>query len=134
MLEPVGGKLPAWHMGETLKCPTDQYPYIFTNKNSAQALEEYQRSTMAQTTPRASPTSSSRPHASSPKHHKHHKHDRSFNNIHLAAIAGGLFIVLVLLICACNRRQQIRVFIHGTGRRHINGFDNPKYPDESDES
>jgi len=32
MLEPVGAKQWAWHMGESLKCPSAEFPYIFTKK------------------------------------------------------------------------------------------------------
>jgi len=37
MLEPCGQKKRSWHKGEPLKCPTEQYPYIFTCKNSPPA-------------------------------------------------------------------------------------------------
>ncbi len=35
MFEPVGNKRDSWHMGKSLKCPTKEYSYIFTSKNSA---------------------------------------------------------------------------------------------------
>ncbi len=136
MLEPVGGKQFAWHMGEGIKCPTEQYPYIFTSNNSAAALEEYKRSTMALITDRISsvPSSSNAPDVSSTAKHKHHKDSDSFNKMHFTVYAGFFFLFLMLLIVSINRRQQIRVFINGTGKRHINGFNNPQYPDDDDDN
>ena len=135
MLEPVGGKQWFWHMGETLKCPTEQYPYIFTNKNSAKALEEYQRST---TTEEVSPkisSSSSKPSASSTEQHRHHKHHKSdsgslLSRSQFAVFIGCFFLLMLLLILAITKRQQIRVFILKNGRHHLNGFENP---DENDD-
>ena len=127
-----------WHMGEAMKCPTEQYPYIFTNKNSAKALEEYQRST---TTEEVSPkisSSSSKPSASSTEHHRHHKHHKSESDSLLtrsqfAVFIGCFFLLMLLLILAITKRQQIRVFIHKNGRRNLNGFENPEYPDDNDD-
>ncbi|CAF0944401.1 unnamed protein product [Adineta ricciae] len=137
MLEPVGGKQWFWHMGETMKCPTEQYPYIFTNKNSAKALEEYQRST---TTEEVSPkiSSTSKPSASSTEQHQHHKHHKSdsgslLSRSQFAVFVGCFFLLMLLLILAITKRQQIRVFIHKNGRHHLNGFENPEYPDENDD-
>ncbi|CAF3422780.1 unnamed protein product [Rotaria sp. Silwood1] len=138
MLEPVGAKQWFWHINETLNCPTEKYPYIFTNNNSAEALDEYKRSTIPQTTHRTSFMTSSRsskPSDHTTKHHKHHKShsDRSFSRMQLVVFASFFLLIMVLLILAVSKRQQIRIFIHGAGRRHINGFDDPKYPDEHDE-
>jgi hypothetical protein len=137
MFEPVGGKQWAWHMGETLKCPSEQYPYIFTNKNSAKALAELPPSTtMNPKTSRASSVSSSQPHVSTTKRHKKHKHHKSdsqFSNLHLAAFAGVFFVIILLLIVVACKRQQIRIFFHRAGRRHIKGFTNPEYADDSDD-
>ena len=47
MLEPVGGKQRSWHIGQALRCPTEEYPYIFTSKNSAAALDAQRRTTLA---------------------------------------------------------------------------------------
>jgi hypothetical protein len=131
MLEPVGGKQWAWHMGETLKCPTEEYPYIFTKNNSAKALAEYKNTSpsTAAATQRTTMADSS-----STRHHKKHKHDKSdsMDKIKYAAYAGFFFLILVLLIVSIKKRQQIRVFVHGAGRRHIDGFNNPQYPDDSD--
>ncbi len=137
MLEPVGGKQWFWHMGEEFKCPTEKYPYIFTNKNSAEALKEYKSSTAAATTGRAvtdSSTGASSPASSTGnhRHHKHHKSDSdSFSKKHLAA-AAFFIILLILLIVGLSRRQQIHLFVHGTGRRPINGLNNPQYQDDDD--
>jgi len=139
MIEPVGAKQTFWHVGEELKCPTDEHPYIFTHKNSAEALEEYkQRATM---TPTTNPTSSGAhssvpPSVSSTEKHKHRKHHKSdsdvFNKIHVAIYAAFFLLMMILLIVCITRRQQIRLFVHGLGRRHINGFTNPQYPDDDD--
>ncbi len=139
MLEPVGAKQWAWHIGETLKCPTDQYPYIFTNKNSAKAFEEYQNSTATIVTTNRLTSVSSEPMSSTTQQHKRRKHhhksdsDSSFSKMQLAVMAGFFFLILILLIMGITKRQQIRVYIHKKGRRHLNGFENPQYPDESDE-
>jgi hypothetical protein len=139
MLEPVGGKQWFWHMGEEFKCPTQEYPYIFTSKNSAKALEEYKHA-MNQTTDRAPTDSSSStaPIVTSTENHKHHKHHKksdsdSFTRTHYAAFVGLFFLMMIVLIVGVCRRQQVRVFVHGAGRRHINGFTNPQYPDENDD-
>lgn len=140
MLEPVGAKQSSWHLGESLKCPTEKYPYIFTNKNSAKALEEYQRSTTMETTNRTSPmsSSSSQPSFTTTQKHKHHKHhksesDSSFTKTQFAAFAGLFFLIMMLLILGITKRQQIRVFVHRSGRRRLNGFENPQYPDDNDD-
>jgi len=59
MFEPVGGKRESWHIGESLKCPTKDYPYIFTSKNSARAFDELTDITTVQTASSASTISSS---------------------------------------------------------------------------
>jgi hypothetical protein len=149
MLEPVGAKQWFWHMGEELTCPTEQHPYIFTKKNSAEALEEYKRKAAVVTTATTDSTNSSAlrstsattdstsPAVSSTEKHKHRKHHKSdsdeYNRYHLAIFAAFFFILIMVLIIVITRRQQIRVLIHGTGRRHLNGFVNPKYPDDMDE-
>jgi hypothetical protein len=139
MLEPVGAKQWFWHIGEVLKCPTDEYPFIFTNKNSAKALEEYKRAAASSTTdPATSVISSSAQSAVSTtekhKHRKHHKSDSDESkNMNYAVYAGFFFLIMILLIVAITRRQQIRVLVHGAGRRHLNGFDNPQYPDDGDD-
>ncbi|CAF2407049.1 unnamed protein product [Rotaria sp. Silwood2] len=142
MLEPVGAKQWFWHINETLTCPTEQYPYIFTSNNSGGALEEYRRSTMPQATHRtsfmssgSSDSSSLKPTDRTTKHHKHHKSssDSSFSKMQLVVFTSFFLLIMILLIVAITKRQQIRVFIHGAGRHHINGFSDPKYPDENDE-
>jgi hypothetical protein len=50
MLEPVGLKQQTWYINQSLKCPTEEYPYIFTSKNSAKALEELKRKNTTQPT------------------------------------------------------------------------------------
>ncbi|CAF0982921.1 unnamed protein product [Adineta steineri] len=128
MLEPVGGKQWAWHMGESMKCPTEQYPYIFTSKNSAKALEEYKHST---TTTEVTPADST---SARHKHRKHHKSDSySFSRMQLAAFAGSFLILIIILILAITKRQQIRVIVRRTGRRPLNGFENPQDPDDTDD-
>ena len=139
MLEPVGGKQWSWHMNEPLKCPTDKYPYIFTKKNSAKALQEYQHSSTTPTTHRRSSVSnsisSSTTDSSTTKHHKHHKShsDPSFSKMQLIIFTISFLLIMMLLIFTVTKRQQIRVFIHGNGRHHLMDFTNPKYSDESDD-
>jgi len=154
MLEPVGGKQQFWHMGEDFKCPTQEYPYIFTSKNSAKALEEYKHA-MNQTTNLASTDSSTSISTSidttistgistsntpvvtsteKQKHHKHHKSDSdSFTRKHYAAFTGLFLLMMIVLIIGVCRRQEVRVLVHGAGRRHVNGFTNPQYLDENDD-
>ena len=106
MLEPVGGKQVAWHINETLKCPTAQYPYIFTKKNSAEALEEYQRSTQAsastdESIPRSSSASDVELTTTHHRHHKRPKHDQSgtsFTSKQFAIIVSMFFIMMGLLV------------------------------------
>jgi hypothetical protein len=50
MFEPVGAKRKSWHMNESLKCPTKEYPYIFTSKNSANTSDERNRTNIDQIT------------------------------------------------------------------------------------
>ncbi|CAF3210653.1 unnamed protein product [Rotaria socialis] len=130
MFEPVGGKQWFWHINEELKCPTKEYPFIFTKKNSAKALEEYQRATHA---PSMS-TSTSKPAKHTTKHHKHHKShsDSSFSKMQLVVLASLFLLILILFALVITKRQQIRGFAHGAGRRHLNGFTNPQYPDDND--
>jgi len=51
MLEPVGDKRKSWHLGEDkpLKCPTKEYPYIFTSKNSGKSSDEINQTTSVPT-------------------------------------------------------------------------------------
>lgn len=143
MLEPVGAKQEFWHMGEELRCPSQQYPYIFTNKNSAQAVEDFKRAATSaasstrspQSTTSAADGSSSSTTGLSTKKHKHHKSDDSdeIETYHFAFFAGLFFLVFILLIAAVTRRQQIRVFIQGTSQRHLNSFVNPPYTDDGQE-
>jgi hypothetical protein len=149
MLEPVGAKQWFWHMGAELICPTEQHPYLFTKKNSAEALEEYKRKASASSTETTNPTTSSATTTTSEttvsttsadsstdkhKHRKHHKSDSDeYSTYHFAVFAAFFFLLMLLLIVGISRRQQIRVFIHGTGRRRLGGFVNPQYPDEAGE-
>lgn len=45
MFEPIGSKRESWHMNQSLKCPTKEYPYIFTSKNSVNASVELETTT-----------------------------------------------------------------------------------------
>jgi len=45
MLERVGHKRWFWRLGEPLKCPTKEYPYIFTSKNSVKSSDEIKQTT-----------------------------------------------------------------------------------------
>lgn len=143
MLEPVGAKQEFWHMGETLQCPSEKYPFIFTNKNSAQAVKDFQPSTTQVSLPTStSPISTttavdvttSSADETSTKRHKHHKSDSDdIDSYQFAATAGLFFLIFILLIIAITRRQQIRVFIQGTSQRHLNSFVNPPYADDAQE-
>ena len=48
MFEPVGTKQETWYINEPLKCPTKEYPYIFTSKNSPKTFD---KNTTAQRVP-----------------------------------------------------------------------------------
>ena len=143
MLEPVGGKQVAWHINETLKCPTAQYPYIFTKKNSAKALEEYQRSTRVPAPTEADVLLSSSSSTSEPEptttRHRHHKRPKgeksgsSFTSKQFAVIVAMFFMMMGLLVLTITKRQQISVFVRGAGQRHLRGFTNPDYADDNDD-
>ena len=144
MLEPVGAKQTAWHINETLSCPSDQFPYIFTKNNSGKALAEHQRITVPLRTPASNkPTNrlssvvtTAKPAMSTSHHHKKHKHEKSDSEwtiMSFAVVAGVFLLLLIILTLAVSKRQNIRVFLHGAGRRHLNGFTNPSYPEDSDE-
>lgn len=144
MLEPVGAKQTAWHINETLSCPSDIHPYIFTKNNSAQALAEYQRSTIpigtaAATKPtnrQSSVAPTGKPVVSTSRHHKKHKHEKSESEwtIMTFVVAVGIFcLLLIILTLIVSKRQKIRVMLHGAGRRHLNGFTNPNDLEDKDE-
>ncbi|CAF1144038.1 unnamed protein product [Rotaria sp. Silwood1] len=140
MLEPVGGKKWSWHIGESLKCPTKEYPYIFTSKNSAKALNELKHTTMSQTTNRVSTISSDTTTSdiNSTSHHHHHKHKNSksilySNKMKFIIITGLLFIIIMILTISIVRRRKVRVFIPGNERHGFNGVDNSQYHDDNDE-
>ena len=42
MFEPVGSKQETWNINEPVKCPTEEYPYIFTSKNSHKTANKLQ--------------------------------------------------------------------------------------------
>jgi hypothetical protein len=134
MLEPVGGKKSTWHMGETLKCPTKEYPYIFTSQNSPKALVE---TTMTQITTRipAIISSTSNPDVNTTYYHRRKKSNSDFlsNKMKLIAITSFLFIIVMLLIWGFTKRQNVRVFIPKKGRHRFDGIDNPQDADENDE-
>ena len=51
MFEPVGSKRETWYINEPVKCPTEEYPYIFTWKNSLKTWNQPQSSQTDQRTP-----------------------------------------------------------------------------------
>lgn len=51
MFEPVGSKRQTWYINEPVKCPTEEYPYIFTSKNSQTTGDQLQSSSIDQRTP-----------------------------------------------------------------------------------
>ncbi|CAF1068319.1 unnamed protein product [Rotaria sordida] len=139
MLEPVGGKKSSWHIGESLKCPTKEYPYIFTWKNSAKALDEFKHTTIVQTTNSISTTSSDTSiydvNSTSQYHRKHKKtkFDISSNKMKFITVTGFLFIITMILIIGIVRRRKVRVFIPRNERHDFNGIDNSQYHDDNDE-
>jgi len=150
MFEPVGGKQMMWHMGEDMKCPTAEHPYIFTSQNSAKALESLKRSTTAQvisanSTNRAlgevsigSTTATTATDSTSHRHHKRPKHkddkDLSINSkLKYAAMAGFILVILFVLILAIRKRQQINIYVREKGRRNLDRLSNPPYVDDSDD-
>jgi len=50
----------------------------------------------------------------------------------LAVFAGFFFLLMMLLIVGISRRQQIRIFVHGAGRRHFSGLNNTQYLDDDE--
>ena len=150
MLEPVGAKQWAWHMGENMSCPTEEYPYIFTKNNSPKAVEEFKRRAAARVaastakpvtvysstqqpvtvTSDSITTTQETPRTTEKKHHHHHRKD--YNKMHLAAYGAFFFLLIILLIVGICKRQQIRVYLPGGGRQRLDGFTNPQYPDDSD--
>lgn len=42
LFEPVGNKRETWNTDEPVKCPTEDYPYIFTSKNSVKTANKLQ--------------------------------------------------------------------------------------------
>ncbi|CAF3446296.1 unnamed protein product [Rotaria socialis] len=84
LFEPVGGKTRTWHIGKPLKYHTKEYPYIFTSKNSAKALDELKSRTLMRTTDCATKiirnTSTSDHNPTSHYHRKHKKVDSDLSH------------------------------------------------------
>ena len=134
MLEPVGGKQELWNTNQSLICPTKEYPYIFTSKNSAKALDELKvkLTTMTQTTNIPTTTSNSITSTTNPifatsttseettntttvQHHRKHRKDKkdnsdsSFSKMKLMVITGFIFILILILILGIVKRRKARI-------------------------
>lgn len=147
MLEPVGSKKLSWHLGEPLKCPNQDAPFIFTSKNSADAMNLGKNTTRVQTTRRASTMSTDTATAitatdamrnTSVRHHKKHKKGKSdsvspSNRSTYLVFTGLLFIVMFLIVVAVVKRQNIRQVVAGGRQRRFERFNNSRDPDEMDE-
>lgn len=137
MLEPVGGKQKYWYYEEQLKCPSERYPYIFTNKNSAKALAEgfnmntgtTSRGTTAGgstprgTTPRATTSkskSSKRPHHHDDDHHKHDKSDSTLSTAGFVAFIGLFVLLLLVVVVSIVKRQKIRLVVENLRNSRYN--------------
>ncbi|CAF2911583.1 unnamed protein product [Rotaria sp. Silwood2] len=134
MLEPVGGKKWSWHIGESLKCPTKEYPYIFTSKNSAKALNELKHTSNHVSTVN-SDTSTSDVNSTSHHHQKHKKFkfDLFSNKMKFITLTGFLFIITMILIVGIARRRKVRVLIPRSERHGFKGMDNSQYHDDDDD-
>lgn len=139
MLEPVGGKQTFWHYGETLKCPSDTYPYIFTNKNSKKALEEgfnmrdksaSSRGTTPRTTTQKKSTKRTDDHDK--HHHKHDEVDSSFSTISYVALLALFVLLFILLVASIVKRQQIRGAIRNIRRSQYTDDDDVEIYSRSD--
>ena len=150
MLEPVGGKQESWNTNQSLICPTKDYPYIFTSKNSAKALDELKvnLTTMTQTTSTqttnvptttsnsitsttsriftTSTTSEETTNSTTVEHHRKHRKDKkdksdsSFSKMKLLVITGFILIIMLILILGIVKRRKTRILIH---KKNIHGFD-----------
>jgi hypothetical protein len=152
MLEPVGGKQSSWHAGQPLKCPTKKYPYIFTSKNSAKALDEFKLSTIVQTTSApiinngttsttnrvvtfsGTVTSTDVMNTTAQYHHKHRKDKKSgsFSRMKLFVITGFILILILILILRFVRRRKARSRIPTNGDFGVLG-DSQSFDDQDDE-
>ena len=136
MLEPVGGKQTAWHMGEELKCPSDTFPFIFTKNNSAAALAEYQRSTTTEkneASPPTTMTTTTDAVRSTSHHRKHHKSEHFWSMYNVITVVAIILVFSLIIFAAVARRQQIRATLHEAGRRRFGGFNNAQYSDDADD-
>lgn len=144
MLEPVGGKNWSWHIEQPLKCPTTAYPYIFTSKNSVEALKELGHATNVQitdheiTTTMNISTFDSNSTYQSQHHYKHVKHqevssDSSFNKMKLITVISFSLIITTILITGIVRRRKTRILIPNNAQGHLDGINNVQYYDDNDE-
>ena len=150
MLEPVTGKHATWTTDQSLKCPTKEFPYIFTSKNSAEALEKLKVTTTTQTTnvptttsqvfiTSTTPTSEMNVTDTTQRHSKHHKNkktksDSSFSKMKLLAVTGFVLFIALILIVGILRRQKARSLLNLPNKH--SGFDtihNSPYIDDIDE-
>lgn len=135
MLEPVGAKRWSWHINETLRCPTPEFPYIFTKQNSPTVLSSFYRSQSVSLTNKKTETShmtTGRPTETTHDHHHHHKSKSQLTKWNFAVLVGLVFLLLIIVILSISRRQQIRVFINRKSQR-LSGLIEPRYPDEGDD-
>jgi hypothetical protein len=145
MLEPVGGKQESWNTNQSLICPTKDYPYIFTSKNSAKALDELKvkLTTMTQTTDvptttsnritsttsrifTTSTTSEETTNTTTVQHHRKHRKDKkdnsdsSFSKMKFLVVTGFILIIILILILGIAKRRKARILIL---QKNTHGFD-----------
>ena len=152
MLEPVGRKNHSWSLGEPLKCPTEEHPFIFTSKNSPQTIVTPENTIITRTTERTSTVTMSTTTVdpvtnSTIRHHKKHKQDKpkfdlsskkskldsSSNRSTFLILAGLISIAILLIVVSVVKRQSIRLIITGGRQGRFKRFDNSRDLDELDE-
>lgn len=143
MLEPVGGKHSTWAIGNSLKCPTKEYPYIFTSKNSAEALVEHNRTTIAQSTSTSTSTrartsttmsSTSEQNTTNESFQEEQKpiSKPAMRKSRILLITIILVSIIVILVWIVNQRRKNRSFKFPTGRHTFSGIENIQRIEDDD--
>lgn len=136
MFEPVGAKKHSWHIEEPLRCPQDEYPYIFTSKNSAKALDALKLKTKNSTNDRKPSSNTNTRNEDSIKYH-HKKHTKSHSEPRisrwkLVIVLGFLSMTVTILIFGSYMRRRVPITTRRNEPHHLEGADNPQYQDDSD--
>jgi hypothetical protein len=131
MLEPVGGKRWSWHIDEPFRCPTEEYPYLFTSKNSAKALSNLQRTTN-QVSPITGSNSGSDIKLRALDKNEKPSSKTSSKKTKFIAVIIVLISMVAIVIWIVNRRRKTRIFEPQTGRQHFAGVHNHQLADDDD--